>query len=286
MLGITTRPGRSAEHAARGLRTRLPPGPLPRPKVGAAAAVRAAGAWGGWGLSRRGAVRAPPQGQKSQRHRGCSGSVIHKGTRISRARTLLSRMRGRLGGLTPPRAPCRFRNAPGPQPQLQPGPALRGAGRGRGWGTPRGSRGAGLAVGEGREGTTMQPPQRTGISPQTPQSSEAASRSLCQLLLRPHPQRSPRAGGSLGRRQPLGVLQVLSQPEASLGAHHVRGPTWGHSLCVWSYRGTPRVHGVASHTWSYFGAHHTCSPTWGRIPYGPTRGCVAYMALSGDASRA
>lgn len=286
MLGITTRPGRSAEHAARGLRTRLPPGPLPRPKVGAAAAVRAAGAWGGWGLSRRGAVRAPPQGQKSQRHRGCSGSVIHKGTRISRARTLLSRMRGRLGGLTPPRAPCRFRNAPGPQPQLQPGPALRGAGRGRGWGTPRGSRGAGLAVGEGREGTTMQPPQRTGISPQTPQSSEAASRSLCQLLLRPHPQRSPRAGGSLGRRQPLGVLQVLSQPEASLGAHHVRGPTWGHSLCVVLSGDTPRArcripHVVllrgASHVQSYLGTHPLWSYTGMRCIHGPIWGCIPFL---------
>lgn len=282
MLGITTRPGRSAEHAARGLRTRLPPGPLPRPKVGAAAAVRAAGAWGGVGAEPARCGPGPP-----------AGTEIPKAPRLFRLRhsqrdadlPSADAALPHAESLTPPRAPCRFRNAPGPQPQLQPGPALRGAGRGRGWGTPRGSRGAGLAVGEGREGTTMQPPQRTGISPQTPQSSEAASRSLCQLLLRPHPQRSPRAGGSLGRRQPLGVLQVLSQPEASLGAHHVRGPTWGHSLCVWSYRGTPRVHGVASHTWSYFGAHHTCSPTWGRIPYGPTRGCVAYMALSGDASR-
>lgn len=109
MLGITTRPGRSAEHAARGLRTRLPPGPLPRPKVGAAAAVRAAGAWGGVGAEPARCGPGPPQGQKSQRHRGCSGSVIHKGTRISRARTLLSRMRRaspphapRAGFVTPP----------------------------------------------------------------------------------------------------------------------------------------------------------------------------------------
>lgn len=132
----------------------------------------------------------------------------------------------------------------------------------------------------------MQPPQRTGISPQTPQSSEAASRSLCQLLLRPHPQRSPRAGGSLGRRQPLGVLQVLSQPEASLGAHHVRGPTWGHSLCVVLSGDTPRArcripHVVllrgASHVQSYLGTHPLWSYTGMRCIHGPIWGCIPFL---------
>lgn len=104
MLGITTRPGRSAEHAARGLRTRLPPGPLPRPKVGAAAAVRAAGAWGGWGLSRRGAVRAP------RRDRNPKGTAVVPAPSFTKGRGSPERGRcspacGGVSEASPPHAP-------------------------------------------------------------------------------------------------------------------------------------------------------------------------------------
>lgn len=156
----------------------------------------------------------------------------------------------------------------------------------------RGEAGAGGLRGEhavrvwqwgGPGGGPRAAPQRAGISPQTPQRSDAASWSLCQLFLRPHLQRSPRAGGSLGRHQPRGVLRVLSQPEASLGAHHVRGSTWGHSLCAVLSGDTPHAqchipHVVllrsASHVhsylgtqplWPYMGMHRIHGPMWGHI---------------------
>lgn len=143
-----------------------------------------------------------------------------------------------------PSTPCRFRKAPGPQTQLQTGPDPRSAGRGRGWGTPRGARGAGLAVGRARWGASSSPAAGRNLTP----NPAALGRGL-QVPLSAPPALSPAeitpcrwvSGQAPAPRCPSGPEPARSFPGGTsrawfyLGTQPVCGPIRGHPACTVSH---------------------------------------------------